>query len=126
MTSWLRSGRLRLLLVALYALAALSLGVMPAMAGPATTSDLSAFTLPGQASPILCLTGDPAAPGTADTHDLCAACVLIGAAGTGILPAIDVVTARDARTMTFHLSVRHLTVTADIWPVSRGPPAARA
>jgi hypothetical protein len=119
----LRVARLRLLLVALHALAAATVGAMPAMAAPAARPDLSAFALPGQSAPVLCLTGDPQGHDEATPHDRCAACILIAAAGTGNLPAIDVTVARTASAVFYGNGTGTAAWFADIRPASRGPPA---
>jgi hypothetical protein len=121
-----RGFRLRLLIVGLYAVAMMSVGVMPTGAASARTGDLSGYVLPGQSNPVLCLTVEPSGSGTADTHHLCASCVLIGAAGTGVLPALDVVFSGRTTPVRYGRAVEQLALSADIWPVSRGPPATRA
>ena len=95
--SGLRQGRLRMVVVGLYAMAMLLLGFAPHQLGPARAADpfLAAYTLPDGSVPDLCLTStgeeeDHLGGGTCDACRLTAAPGL-AAAPVGMALPIDVV-----------------------------------
>jgi hypothetical protein len=120
----LRLIHLRLAVVALYALAMASLGVMPQAGSAPRGPDLAAFTLPGDNAPVICLTGGAVgSDGAKAGPHPCAACVLMAAPGVVASPVVFVAGLGDVRPVVYALTTDRAGHRAAIRAVSRGPPA---
>lgn len=123
----LRHLRLRLLVVALYALTLAFVGLMqPLMAGAADDAQIYAASLPGGIDVTICSHGDdatqpgPAGPASHLCHGLCLVCCIagLGAVAEWVVPPPD--------GLPTAVAARPEIATVDLWRAqtkARGPPA---
>ncbi|MBT9289221.1 hypothetical protein [Prosthecodimorpha staleyi] len=125
----LRSRRLRLCVVALYALAMLMLGFSHRMTGFDTAfsspSAASAYALPGGLAQSFCK-GDDDATGKTGSGSLCDACRLTDAPGMAATPPAGPALALGGRSVTETVAEAQRIAATVCRPVSRGPPTTLA
>lgn len=83
-----RTTSIRMLVLALYALASLGMGLAHKPVQSSSTPDLALYALPDGSLPVLCLTSDGEGGGHA--YSRCQACLLTSA--PGLLPSMQLAT----------------------------------
>lgn len=121
----LRARPLRPVVLALYALAMVTLGFAHKMPVTGFADDvrleLAALTLPDGSVPDLCLTGDASGQDTAHAG-VCDACLLTAAPGLGAVASMDLPLPADLRLVDVSVPVDALWSRPAPAPQSRGPP----